>query len=216
MSCQNIIKSAAFGNFQCGKVIQGGVHLCSTCMAKRDRLLPVENVEEKRDFENLDVRLYLALKSMTPHWQAMSEQGAIEGGLRYVPEDDDELQAALSVMRDFEDSHGPLPEWAIARNFGYELVQGAQLSTKDGRRTGNGWIINVRVDSRNELCTKENPYGEITLFDVLTDAGNCIMNMSASELENQFWVGDFISTKERILKDFDRLGKFKNETEVGF
>lgn len=207
MSCKNIIKSAAFGSFQCGTEIQGGIHLCSTCMMLREQ----EQIAApaKRDFENLDVRLYLALAALRkavneehPEWVSHS---AIQPA----------WAAAGMVMLDFEDSHGHLPEWAIARNFGLELVVGTQLFTKNGRRHGNGWLVAVTVESHASLSTRENPYGEWTAYTVLTDAGSLIGKMSEKELEGAFEVGDFICSLDRIAKDFDRHGLLREEVQGG-
>lgn len=207
--CNVEIQSAAFGRFYCGDTIQGGIRLCSACTAKlRDERkdpvkvgkLSIESEDlssfpnEKRDFENLDTRLYLALKKLReavfaehPEWVANS---AVEP----------EWDAAYKVMRDFEDSHGPMPEFAIARNFGLELVPGTQLFTKNGRRSGNGWLIKVgQRDTGREI---------FTVYTVLTDAGSSMV-MTEQELETQFEVGDWICTLDRIAKDFDRHGLLK-------
>lgn len=128
MTCKNTIKSAAFGTFQCGTEIQGGIHLCSTCMARRDQAQPVKvgklDIEpedltgfptEKRDFGNLDTRLYLVLKAVLPYAENESE------ALHTASQHDDEpelhaaadraanaIEAAQKTLRDFEDSFGPL------------------------------------------------------------------------------------------------------------
>lgn len=177
---------------------------------KETGLQSIADLQEKRDFENLDVRLYLALKAMLPHWEAMSEQGCIEGGVEYIRSEDEELMAAEKVMRDFEDSHGPLPEWAVARNFGYELLPGAQLCTKDGRRTGNAHIVSIEVKGYKHLADRNNPYGEVTVYNCLTDAGSHFA-FTAEELETAFTIGDWLSSPERILEDFDRHGHFTEE-----
>ncbi|MNO13214.1 hypothetical protein D3C76_28430 [compost metagenome] len=151
---------------------------------------------EKRDFENLDVRLYLALAALRravdeehPEWVSHS---AIEPA----------WAAAGMVMLDFEDSHGPLPDWAIGRNWGYSLVPGAQLCTKDGRRTGNAHVIDLG---------KGIAAGPVFVpsFLILTDAGSKA-ELTTKEIEDQFHIGDWISDVQDVLKKFDRNGHFKN------
>lgn len=158
---------------------------------------------EKRDFGNLDTRLYLALRAIVKDWIPMAE----DAGNRMASEDPD-YKRAREVMRDFEDSFGPTPEFAIARNFGLELTVGTQLFTKNGRRSGNGWL--VRVDTQGDMgrSTRENPYGAYTVYTVLTDAGSSML-MTEQELEAQFEVGDWICTLDRIASEFDRHGIMK-------
>lgn len=62
----------------------------------------------------------------------------------------------------FDDMEGPLPHWATGRTNG-QLRIGAQLCTRDGRRTGNAVVLDMT-------------YGALTdppqrLFVVVTDAG---------------------------------------------
>lgn len=217
MSCNKPMKSAAFGNFTCGTEIQGSVRLCEDCLrihranieflgqTKPEDLsgLPTE----KRDFENLDVRLYLALKAVLPY--AENESEALHTASRHDDEPElhavadraaNAIEAAQKTLRDFEDSFGPLPEFAIARNYGLELTPGTQLFTKNGRRSGNGWLIKVgQRDTGREI---------FTVYTVLTDAGSS-MDMTEQELETQFEVGDWICTLDRIASEFDRHGIMK-------
>lgn len=200
--CQNRIKSPLHGEISCGYEYAGVVHLCSPCHAKRKNHAPATDVNEKRDFENLDTRLYLALKGLIKAMDARGIMRPVESELGIAQQD------ALMIMRDFEDSHGPLPEFAIARNFGLELVPGTQLFTKNGRRTGNGWLVKITQQRDAERATRQNPYGEYTMYTVLTDVGS-IMEMTEQDLESQFEVGDWICTLDRIASDFDRHGVMK-------
>lgn len=207
MSCNKPMKSAAFGNFACGAMIQGGLRLCEDCLRihrANVEFLGQTKPAEKRDFENLDTRLYLALVALRkavdeehPEWVSHS---AIQPA----------WAAAGMVMLDFEDSHGPLPEWAVARNFGYELLPGAQLCTKDGRRTGNAHIVSIEVKEYKHLADRNNPCGEVTVYNCLTDAGSHFA-FTAEELETAFTIGEWLSSPERILKVFDRHGHFTEE-----
>lgn len=156
----------------------------------------------KYDFENLDVSLYLALRElMSPTYHPMSAdlQGEIE-------------QRARDALTAFELSRGPLPEWASDWNWNGALVVGAQLMTKDGRRMGNAHIVeSMKVDQVVEI-TSANPYGSDTYYKCLTDAGS-VFTLNSKEIHEAFWVGKFLSTPERLIKDFDRDGHFTREPE---
>lgn len=153
--------------------------------------------DEKFDFQNMDVKLYLALKAVLTPCKTQNAALDIE-------------KQAKRAMYEFEQSFGPIPDWAVARNFGYELVEGAQLCTRDGRRIGNAHIIRVNLVPIPEHACRTNPYGETYQFECLTDAGSKF-TFSASEVEGAFTIGDWISDPERVLRDFDRNGEFKEE-----
>lgn len=142
---------------------------------------------EKRDFENLEVRLYLALKAVL--------NPRVSGPTGLADEEN-----ALAVLKDFEDSRGPLPDWAIGRNWGYELIPGAQLMTKDGRVSGNAHILRV-----GEGIAAGPAF--VPTFDCITDAGSYIKSMTEQELLNQFWVGDFISDPKTLIARFGNHGE---------
>ena len=147
----------------------------------------------KYDFENLDVSLYLALRAlMSPRYSHVSaeKQGEIE-------------QEARNALTAFELSRGPLPDWASDWNWNRSLVEGAQLMTKDGRRMGNAHIVSLTTPP-----TEADP----VYYHCLTDAGS-EFRLSAEEIHNAFWIGEFLSTPERIIKDFDREGHFTREPE---
>ena len=149
----------------------------------------------KYDFENLDVSLYLALRElMSPTFNPLSAdlQGEVE-------------QRALNALTAYELSRGPLPEWAADWNWKRSLVGGAQLMTKDGRRMGNAHIVKQEFRGKGEII-------DSIVYVCITDAGSTF-TMSAEEIHNAFWIGEFLSTPERIIKDFDREGHFKREPE---
>lgn len=156
----------------------------------------------KYDFENLDVSLYLALRElMSPTFNPLSAdlQGEIE-------------QRARDAMTAFELSRGPLPDWASDWNWNSALVVGAQLMTKDGRRMGNAHIVEaMKVDLASKV-TASNPYGEDTYYKCLTDAGS-VFTLNSKEIHEAFWIGKFLSTPDRIIRDFDREGHFTREPE---
>lgn len=198
MSCNKPMKSAAFGDFACGAMMQDGLQLCEDCLRihrANVEFLGQRKPVKKRDFENLDTRLYLALKKIMNGYVELCE----DAGGRDI-EKSHEYLSAIQVLKDFEDSHGPIPEWAIARNFGLELTPGTQLFTKNGRRSGNGWLIKVgQRDTGREV---------FTIYTVLTDTGSSML-MTEQELESQFEVGDWICTLDHIANDFDRHGVMK-------
>lgn len=155
----------------------------------------------KFDFEHIDVDLYLALKELltesTASLTTSQRQAFVE-------------EQAKRAMEQFELSRGPLPDWASDWNFKHSLVPGAQLMTKDGRRMGNAHIVKTTVvESPAKVCPS-NPYGEVTYYECITDAGSNF-TLSAEEINEAFWIGDFLSTPERIIKDFDREGHFVKE-----
>lgn len=144
--------------------------------------------DEKFDFQNMDVKLYLALKAVLTPCKTQNAALDIE-------------KQAKRAMYEFEQSFGPIPDWAVARNFGYELVPGAQLCTRDGRRTGNAHIVFATVPP-----TQADP----VYYHCLTDAGSKFV-FNAQELEACFTIGDWISDPARIIKDFDRNGEFQEQ-----
>lgn len=80
----------------------------------------------------------------------------------------------------------PTPAWAVARNENRALVVGAQLLTKDGRRHGNAFLVNDHGDG---------------VYCVQTEAGNH-MHMNAMEIEEGFYVGDWIGDLDEIFDKF--------------
>ena len=158
---------------------------------------------EKFDFQNMDVKLYLALKAMSAAYAKTYDDTS--GSVDWIS-----VGIAERAMHEFELSFGPLPDWAVARNFGYELVPGAQLCTRDGRRTGNAHIIRPVVKEVPATADRNNPYGEQTYYECLTDAGSKF-TFTEQELETAFTIGDWISDPARVLNDFDRNGEFRDE-----
>lgn len=159
---------------------------------------------EKLDFDNLDVRLYLCLKAAVLELEDFAKMG----GVRSVHMD--QLKLARETLHTFEQSAGPIPDWAIARNFGYEIKEGTQLLTRDGRRMGNAYIVQHAMATMPELADRNNPYGEIPVFHCLTDAGSKF-TMMEKELLGQFHIGDWLCDPARIIRDFDRNGEFMEE-----
>lgn len=153
----------------------------------------VEAIAEKKfDFENIDVKLYLALRALLPFAKTMADK------MGYDIEQKEFFKAELA-LEEFELSHGPLPDWAVGRNWDYSLVPGAQLCTKDGRRTGNAHVVRTRETPDDAHYTH--------LYDCLTDAGSKF-TMSEPEILEAFTIGDWISDPKRVLKDFDRHGHY--------
>lgn len=147
-------------------------------------------------------RMYLIIKDMVEPWEAMTEQGCIEGGVKYDPANDAELVEAKALIAEFEADLGPIPDWAICKNFGNQYITGAQLFTTNGRRSGNGWLVEIR-----QVDDTLYPGKTLTQYVVLTDAGSR-MTLTKRELEIAFDAGDWICSPERIIKDFDRHNHF--------
>lgn len=156
--------------------------------------------QPKFDFQNIDIKLYLAMKKFLDRYI-----GAVESGDwgSWNPEEEPEVIACRLAMQEFELSHGPLPEWACDRNWDYSLVPGAQLCTKDGRRTGNAHII------KHGAGIAAGPVF-VPTFELITDAGSKFI-MTEREIETAFYVGDWISDPVEVLKKFDHEGVFKLE-----
>lgn len=152
---------------------------------------------EKFDYQNMDVKLYLALKKLTQEYQALDAD--VSGTLNW-----EAVRVAELTMTEFEQSFGPTPDWAVDRNWAYELVPGAQLCTKDGRRIGNAHIVRKVLAGAG----KNGPARD--LYECLTDAGSMFTH-SEVELLEAFTIGDWISDPVRILHDFDRNGEFAHE-----
>ena len=148
--------------------------------------------DEKFDFQNMDVKLYLALKALVQ---------LLESGHKLDSDKSPQADSARRAMYEFTQSFGPIPDWAVDRNWDYSLVPGAQLCTRDGRRTGNAHIIRVFTKFIGS---------DVTLHECLTDAGSKC-TYTESELLNQFTVGDWVSDPARVLAYFDRNGEFRDE-----
>ena len=76
--------------------------------------------EQKFDFQNIDLKLYLALRNICKDYLSLCEDAG--GVMDSPPKEYVDAQLALA---EFELSHGPLPNWAIARNWDYSLVAAA-------------------------------------------------------------------------------------------
>ena len=74
----------------------------------------------------------------------------------------------------------PLPEWAEKRSEGNYMEPGAQLATRDGRRTGNAYVD--RLESHKELGM---------LAVVVTDMGNSF-RMTQRELVYQYYPPEYV------------------------
>lgn len=86
-----------------------------------------------------------------------------------------------------------LPDWAFAENLTQELVMGAQLCTKDGRKIGNAHIVQIVLGCLG---------GKI--YCILTDAGTPVP-LSESEVHELFYVGRWISDPDEVVKRFGRV-----------
>lgn len=96
----------------------------------------------------------------------------------------------------------PLPEWAVARTDG-ELVIGAQMCTRDGRRIGNGLIVNI-VD-----VSYEEQDVSYTAYIIETDMKNTV-SLTKSEVEEFFYPPRFICDVEARDKDIIEKINYKS------
>lgn len=112
----------------------------------------------------------------------------------------DHMAVLEQVCNEFEADLGPIPDRAVCKNFGNQYIVGAQLYTTSGRRSGNGWIVEIReVAPSDRDC--------YLLYTVINEAGS-VMKLTTRQLEMAFDAGDWIFSPERIIKDFDRHGHF--------
>lgn len=92
-----------------------------------------------------------------------------------------------------------MPHWANGTCDG-QLVLGAQLPTRDGRRTGNAHIIAIGPAKWDE---------RVTLYTVLTDAGTTLKLMAEEVVELYYqpkWTSDVNEVLQKF-KDRDQLPK---------
>lgn len=98
-----------------------------------------------------------------------------------------------------EDEHESailLPEWAVGLADGNLLV-GAQLPTRDGRRMGNAHIVAI-IDKTYASLMKP-----VTVYLVLTDAGNSMV-MLDTEVHEAFYPPKYVSNVDEVVKKFWR------------
>lgn len=88
------------------------------------------------------------------------------------------------AIKNYELLMGPLPEWATGFNYAKEIMVGTQLLTKDGRKTGNAYVIRRYINSQD-------------IWLILTDAGN-IFIMNELEINSQFYIGNYLSTSKGL------------------
>lgn len=87
-------------------------------------------------------------------------------------------------------SPGPLPHWADKHVAG-KLERYVQLSTRDGRRFGNGIIVQVHIEH----------YGveEVVFYVILTDFGNRVV-LVEKDIERYFFPPEW--RMHKALADF--------------
>lgn len=95
----------------------------------------------------------------------------------------------LPLLTADEREFGPLPSWAVRHNKSKELVPGAQLCTRDGRKTGNAHLMSLDPTTG--------------IWCILTDAGSHL-RCTANEVNELFFVGDFVSDPEEVEARFGR------------
>lgn len=83
------------------------------------------------------------------------------------------------------------PHWAIATCNG-ELIVGAQLPTRDGRRTGNAHIVHIGTAPWD---------ANLELYTVLTDAGT-VLKLLASEVVELYYQPQWVSDVREVMRKF--------------
>lgn len=141
--------------------------------------------------QDLSTKLFNALHDLLAYNQTLIE--TLDNTGTHYELRMDVIDQAKQAKEDYIVELGPLPEWAVAHNVGEQVVIGAQLCTKDGRRHGNAHIVGaleVTLDT-----------GVTTTYHCITDAGN-EMHLSHSEINSEFYIGKYISSPGRIWKEF--------------
>lgn len=134
-------------------------------------------------------KLYLACKALLKPWA----EDAVANGIEAE-------QQALAAMAEYELLLGPLPEWAVAHNITDELVAGLQLFTRNGRRHGNAHIVSVHYEDYPVFDIQALPR-----YDVITDAGSRVNNLTNIEVLEGWEPGDFISNPAAVVKRFGHV-----------
>ena len=99
---------------------------------------------------------------------------------------------SLRLLEHRSDANLHIPPWATKRAAGLEV--GAQLPTRDGRKTGNAHIVRITPA----------PRGRIGLhYLILTDGGNSFV-MTEPEIEAQYYPPEFVGNLSQIIKKFWR------------
>lgn len=92
-----------------------------------------------------------------------------------------------------------LPKWAIGLSDGDYMQVGAQLRTRDGRRTGNAFVSKTYT-----LQCPQKSKGLLTVAETITDAGN-VMTLIMEELEELFypplWIMDVEEARKRFIRE---------------
>lgn len=113
-----------------------------------------------------------------------------------------EVEEMAQLVKDWENQ---LPPWAVRLAQHGILEVGAQLPTKDGRRTGNGTIV---MASSSKLETGRQYYS------VLTDAGSSMI-LNSSEVFEMFHPPKYIVDVKEAIAKFDRNGEFSGPDPRG-
>lgn len=105
------------------------------------------------------------------------------------------VKAPISVSREAIDEFTLLPHWAIGTTNG-QLVEGAQLPTRDGRRAGNAHIVGLEVK-------QIGLHGAKVFYSVLTDAGT-VMTLTGAEIAKLYYPPRWVCDVSEVLRKFSR------------
>ena len=113
--------------------------------------------EQKFDFQNIDLKLYLTLRNICKDYLSLCEDAG--GVMDSPPKEYVDAQLALA---EFELSHGPLPNWAIARNWDYSLLSAQPAPAQDvaglveaAKKADDALSALVRNDQPLETLTRK-------------------------------------------------------------
>ena len=111
----------------------------------------------------------------------------------------------MQLMTNYEAmGDGPMPEYAVGLNLSGNAVIGSQLHTRDGRRVGNAYVVDIEyVDDPTD--TSDVSIG-MPIFLCVTDAGNRL-KLTVEEVDSLFYISTLVADPLEVLKRFTKLEK---------
>ena len=99
---------------------------------------------------------------------------------------------------------GPMPEYAVGLNLSGNAVIGSQLHTRDGRRVGNAYVVDI--EHRYEPTDTSDISTGTPIFLCVTDAGNSL-KLTVEEVDSLFYISNLVADPLEVLKRFPKLEK---------
>lgn len=99
---------------------------------------------------------------------------------------------------------GPMPEYAVGLNLSGNAVIGSQLHTRDGRRVGNAYVVDIEY--RDDPTDISDISVGMPIFLCVTDAGNSL-KLTVEEVDSLFYISNLVADPLEVLKRFPKLEK---------